>query len=68
VFRRSFRNIADDQWERTSIVLARRAGDGETIDTPDGVVTTRDGDWVVQGESGEYWRVTDEEFSNRYRA
>jgi hypothetical protein len=68
VFRRSFRNIADDQWERTSIVLARRAGDGETIDTPDGVVTTQDGDWVVQGESGEYWRVTDEEFSHRYRA
>ena len=33
VFRRSFRNIGDDQWERTSIVLARRAVDGETVDT-----------------------------------
>jgi hypothetical protein len=65
--RRCYRRIDGDQWERTAVVLAAPAGDGEIINTVDGPVTAAAGDWVVQGERGEHWRVSGEEFARCYR-
>jgi hypothetical protein len=66
-FRASHRRRRRNTWERSGRVLARRARAGETIDTLEGPVTAADGDWVIQGNRGEQWPVSDEEFRRRYR-
>jgi hypothetical protein len=65
-FRTSHQRIQGRTWERMNRVLARRARPGETIHTLEGPVTAADGDWVIQGDRGEQWPVSDEEFRRRY--
>jgi hypothetical protein len=66
-FRASHQHKTGSSWERTGTVLARPARPGETIDTLEGPVTAADGDWVIQGNRGEQWPVSAEEFHRRYR-
>jgi hypothetical protein len=66
-FRASHRHTKGSTWERTGTVLARPARPGETIHTLEGPVTAADGDWIIQGNRGEQWPVSAEEFHRRYR-
>jgi hypothetical protein len=67
IFRASHRHAHGDQWERRGTVLARPARPGETVHTLEGPVTAGEGDFVVQGDRGEQWPVSSEEFRRRYR-
>ncbi|WP_156431426.1 hypothetical protein [Mycobacterium sp. GA-1199] len=66
VFRSSYRRRRKDHWEATGIVLARPARKGETIDTLEGPVPAKEGDWIVQGDAGEQWPVAAAKFQSRY--
>lgn len=66
IFRSTYRQTSENNWEATGIVLARRAGAGEVIDTLEGRERTSEGDWVVQGDIGEQWPVPDPTFRQRY--
>jgi hypothetical protein len=67
IFHLSYRHKHEDKWERRGTVLARPARPGETIHTLEGPITADDGDFVVQGDRGEQWPVTSDEFRRRYR-
>lgn len=66
IFRATYTHLRGNRWRRSGTVLARRARDGETIDTLEGPVPTRSGDWVVRGDTGEQWPVRAAEFAKRY--
>jgi hypothetical protein len=67
IFRASYRHNHGNIWERKGTVLVRPARAGETIHTLEGPVTAADGDWVIQGNRGEQWPVSRDEFCRRYR-
>lgn len=66
IFRARHDHIDGDRWRRHGVVAARPARAGEVIDSLEGPVTAAEGDWVVQGEQGEYWPVPVDEFARRY--
>jgi hypothetical protein len=66
IFRQSYEHIDGQRWRRDGTVKARRAREGEVVETLEGSVTTSEGDWVVQGEQGEQWPVPGDEFARRY--
>jgi hypothetical protein len=66
-FRATHGHQHGDEWERSGTVLARPARAGETIHTLEGSVTAAEGDWVIQGNRGEQWPVSNVEFRRRYR-
>jgi hypothetical protein len=67
IFHLSYRHKHVDEWERRGRVLVRPARRGETIHTLEGPMTADDGDFVIQGDRGEQWPVTSDEFRRRYR-
>ncbi|MGO9927464.1 MAG: hypothetical protein ACLPLP_15445 [Mycobacterium sp.] len=67
IFHASYRRQDESHWERQGTVLAREARPGETIHTLEGPVTAAEGDWVIQGDRGEQWPVSADEFRRRYR-
>lgn len=66
VFRARHEHLQGQRWRRTGTVQARRARDGEIVDTLEGSVTAAAGDWLVRGADGELWPVPDDEFARRY--
>ena len=67
LFRASYSRVDGKYWIRSTTVWARRAHPGEIIETPDaGAHAAEDGDWVVQGESGQQWLIPDDKFQRRY--
>ena len=67
VFRTSYRRVRENRWDAFGIVLARPARPGETIDTLEGPERALDGDWIVQGDTGEQWPVPKAKFDRRYQ-
>lgn len=55
-----------DGFERRGAVGAREGRAGELVETLEGVVIVRSGDWVVQADSGERWTVSDDHFRRAY--
>lgn len=69
LFRSSYSRVDGKSWIRTTTVWARQARPGEVIETPDaGAHAATDGDWVVQGESGQHWLIPDDKFHRRYQS
>jgi hypothetical protein len=66
IFHATHERVDDSHWRRTGLVLARPARPGERINTLEGVTTATAGGWLVQGEHGEKWPVSAEEFARRY--
>jgi hypothetical protein len=48
-FRLSYRLIGGNRWERTGVMFARPASDGETIASLEGATVAAAGDWVIRG-------------------
>ncbi len=67
IFRSTHRHLGGRRWRRLGTVLARRARDGETIETLEGTLTTPPGSWIVQGDHGDVWAVPGDEFTRRYQ-
>ena len=67
VFRSSYRRVRENRWDAVGVVLARPARPGETIDTLEGPERVTDGDWIVQGDTGEQWPVPKSKFERRYQ-
>ena len=69
LFRSSYSRVDGKYWIRTTTVWARQARPGEIVETPDaGAHAAEDGDWVVQGESGQQWLIPDDKFQRRYKS
>ena len=69
LFRSSYSRVDGKYWIRTTTVWARQARPGEIVETPDeGAHAAADGDWVVQGESGQQWLIPDDKFQRRYKS
>jgi hypothetical protein len=69
LFRSSYSRVDGKYWIRTTTVWARQARPGEVIETPDaGAYAAKKGHWVVQGESGQQWLVSDDKFQRRYKS
>jgi len=67
-FRVSYRRIGGNRWERTGVVFARSASDGETIASLEGATVAAAGDWVIRGTRGEEWVVPGDKFAGQYMA
>ncbi|SFK33630.1 RyR domain-containing protein [Cellulomonas sp. KH9] len=67
VFEAGHRARPDGTWDRLGIVRARRVARPQRLLTLEGPATARPGDWVVLGQRGEQWPVTDEAFRLGYR-
>ncbi len=69
LFRSCYSRVDGNYWIRTTTVWARQARPGEVIETPDaGGYAAKEGDWVVQGESGQQWLIPDGKFHRRYQS
>jgi hypothetical protein len=68
LFRSSYSRVDGKYWIRTTTVWARQARPGEVIETPAGAYAAKEGDWVVQGESGQQWLIPDDKFQRRYKS
>lgn len=67
-FRATYAWVHGDVYERTGTVEARRGVAGEVIETLEGDVVVRSGDWVVRRpETAAIWVVPGEGFAERYR-
>jgi len=64
----SYRLIGGNRWERTGVVFARSASDGETIASLEGATVAAAGDWVIRGTRGEEWVVPGDKFAGQYMA
>lgn len=67
VFRTSYRRVDKKSWAATGIVLVRPAQTGEIIDTLEGPERAGEGGWVIQGDAGEQWPVSQAKFEDRYQ-
>jgi hypothetical protein len=68
LFRSSYSRVDGKYWIRTTTVWARQARPGEVIETPAGAYAAKEGDCVVQGESGQHWLIPDDKFQRRYKS
>jgi TrkA-N domain len=66
-FRASYEPLDGDQWRRTGTFRAWQVSEDLVLRTMEGRAITRPGDWVVEGNRGERWPVTDEQFRRTYR-
>lgn len=66
IFRSTHDHIDGMHWRRTGFVFARKARDPEVVDTLEGPVAARAGDWIVRGAAGEQWPVRPETFAQQY--
>lgn len=65
-FPETYRLVSPDRYERVGAVRARCAHAGERVNTIEGEGTADQGDWVVEGASGERWLVPEEHFDDVY--
>jgi hypothetical protein len=66
IFRATHQHIDGNVWRRCGLVKARQARGDEVIETLEGPVPARAGDWIVQGPQGEQWPVRPEIFTKQY--
>lgn len=66
IFRSTHTQLDGTRWRRFAVVEARQARDEEIIDTLEGPLTARTGDWIVRGSAGEQWPVRPEIFRQQY--
>lgn len=66
IFRSTYENIGGQRFRRCGVVKARRARDGEVVETLEGPTKPSEGGWVVEGERGERWPIPADEFEKRY--
>jgi uncharacterized cupin superfamily protein len=66
VFRRTYER-AGEGFRRRGTVLARPGSSGEIVQTLEGQVVVRAGDWVVRGEHGDEWAVPADHFAAAYK-
>jgi hypothetical protein len=66
LFTESYVHVHGDKWERTGMVLARRALDGEIVETLEGRQQVTADVWIVKGGRGEQWPVTRADFEKNY--
>jgi hypothetical protein len=61
-FRATHERIDGDRWRRTGLVRAWQATESVAVRTMEGRVIAQPGDWIVEGERGARWPVSDEQF------
>lgn len=66
-FRASHEPLGGDLWRRTGTFSAWQVSDSTTLRTIEGRAIARAGDWIVEGQRGERWPVTDDQFTRSYR-
>jgi hypothetical protein len=66
VFDSSHQKIGPRQYRRTGVVLARKVATQEVVSTLEGDAIANQGDWILRGEQGERWPVSDEQFEKTY--
>lgn len=66
VFESTHQQIGPGRYRRCGTVLARRATQREVIETLEGTAVANEGDWILQGQEGERWPVSDEQFRDSY--
>jgi hypothetical protein len=66
VFESTYEQTGRHRYRRVGIVLAKRASCRQIIPTLEGDAVAEEGDWIIQGQAGERWPVTDEHFENTY--
>lgn len=66
VFESTHRQIAPGRYRRSGTVMARRVTSRETVQTLEGAVVATEGDWILRGQHGEEWPVSDEQFRESY--
>ncbi|MCT2883666.1 DUF1642 domain-containing protein [Lentilactobacillus parabuchneri] len=49
-----------------AVVEGEPDGDGYVIDTPEGELLLRTGDWIATGVNGEHWPISDDVFRKTY--
>jgi RyR domain len=65
-FVETYEHLEGDRWRRTGTALARRALEGEIIETLEGPEQAKGGDWVVKSDRGEQWPVPAADFPKNY--
>jgi hypothetical protein len=66
-FASSHRHLDGDRYERIGSVQARPAREGERVETLEGPLTAKAGEWVVRGDLGEEWVITPDRLRAGYR-
>ena len=66
VFQSTHEQIGPERYRRCGTVMARPAVPGEVIATLEGHAVANPGDWVLRGEGGETWPVSDHHFRHSY--
>jgi hypothetical protein len=67
-FRASHAHIERNRWQRTGVMLARPAANGEVIESLEGPTVAAAGDWVIRGTEAEQWVVPGDIFAREYEA
>jgi hypothetical protein len=67
-FRKSHEPLDGGQWRRVGLFIAWRTSEALVIRTKEGRATASPGDWVVEGDLGERWPISDQQFRRTYRA
>lgn len=65
-FTRTYEHVGAAIYRRSGVVHARPGTPGESVTSIEGKTIVRNGDWVVQGPSGEEWVVPDAKFTLNY--
>jgi hypothetical protein len=65
-FRATYRHLEGDLWERVGVVTAREVTMPERVETLEGPVSARPGDWVVEDDERRRWVVPAEQFPHGY--
>jgi hypothetical protein len=66
VFDSTHQKIGPRRYRRTGTVLARKVTTQQLVSTLEGDAIANQGDWILQGEHGERWPVSDEKFQKTY--
>ncbi|MXP20204.1 hypothetical protein GIY30_02310 [Gordonia sp. HNM0687] len=66
LFPRSYEFVAPGRYRRVGMFRARQVSAPETLVTLEGPARAHEGDWVVEGASGEHWPVPADQFSKTY--
>jgi hypothetical protein len=66
VFESTYQQIGPNRYRRVGIVLAKRATSRQIVRTLEGDAVAEEGDWIIQGQSGERWPVPTDQFENSY--
>lgn len=66
-FARTYRRLSDGRYARHEPVRAARLTGPVEVETREGRVTARAGDWLLRDAAGAVWPVPDGQFRERYR-